>query len=117
MAVSAGSIASVRVNCGGLKTMRLDRRGHSGYSAPAVSCCNHKQRDSNRAATRVAAQEWLAARTNHRSPRYNIKRPHHLVIFMLQDVAMPNVASRETLEANNDARHHSRIGGHSVFPA
>jgi len=36
---------------------------------------------------------------------------------MLEYVAMPDVTPYETLEANNDPRHHSRIGAYCVFPS
>ncbi len=38
------------------------------------------------------------------------------VIFVLQQVTVPNVASRETLKASDDPRHHPSIGCHSIYP-
>jgi len=49
--------------------------------------------------------------------RNHIKRSHHLVIFMLEDVAVPHIAAGETFKSNDDSRHHSWIGPDRIFPA
>jgi hypothetical protein len=43
--------------------------------------------------------------------------PHHFIVLVLEDMAMPDVTSHKTFEADNDPRHHSRIGSHCIFPA
>jgi hypothetical protein len=43
--------------------------------------------------------------------------PHHLVVFVLEDVAVPNIAARIAFEAGDNPRHHLRVGAHGVFPS
>jgi hypothetical protein len=42
---------------------------------------------------------------------------HHFIVLMLEDVAMPDVASDKTFEANDDSRDHSWIRSNRVFPS
>src|SRR5581483_4444211 len=52
----------------------------------------------------------LTAFSNH------LIRAHHFIVFVLKDVAMPDVASGEAFKAHDDARDHSSIGAHRIFP-
>ena len=45
------------------------------------------------------------------------ERPHHIVFFVFQDVAMPDITSREAFKSHNYACHHLRLRPHSVLPA
>jgi hypothetical protein len=42
--------------------------------------------------------------------------PHHFIVFMFQNVAVPNVPASVALEPRNDPRHHTRMRLHGVFP-
>ena len=46
-----------------------------------------------------------------------IVRSHHLIVLVLEQMAVPHIAARITFEAHDDARHHARIGAHRIFPA
>ena len=43
--------------------------------------------------------------------------PHHLIVFMLEHMAVPNKASRLSHERYDDARHLSRRADDRVFPS
>jgi hypothetical protein len=59
-----------------------------------------------------------ASATEHRSLcRHHFIGPHHLVVFVLEDVAMPDVAAGKALEGHQNARDHAGIGADRVFPA
>src|ERR1700678_2812898 len=49
--------------------------------------------------------------------RHHVKWPHHFIVLMLQQVAMPHVPSFEALEPCNDPRYHSRRRSYRVFPS
>ena len=49
--------------------------------------------------------------------REHIVGAHHFVVFVFEDVAVPDIAAGESLKPHDDARHHSRIGAHGVFPS
>ena len=70
---------------------------------------NYSQRNATLGSTRIALRFFLGGD--------NFVGPHHFVVFVLQDVAMPHVAPGESFEGNDDARNHSRIGAYRVFPA
>src|SRR5580658_2150332 len=42
---------------------------------------------------------------------------HHLIVFVFQNVAVPDVASGVSFERSDDARNHSRIGAHRILPS
>src|SRR5581483_8393542 len=52
-----------------------------------------------------------------RMRRQHVERTHHLVVFVLQQMAMPYIAPGLALETHGDARDHARIGAHGIFPA
>src|SRR5271170_3084365 len=47
----------------------------------------------------------------------HLVRPHHLVVLVLQYVAVPHVTSGEAFERNDDASNDARLRAHRVFPA
>ena len=57
------------------------------------------------------------SRSEQLSTCRNLVGAHHLVVFMLQDVAMPHILARIAFEARNNSRHHSRMGLHRIFPS
>src|SRR5262245_60019174 len=46
----------------------------------------------------------------------DVEWAHHLVIFVFENVAMPDVSSREIAKAHDDSRHHAGWASHDVFP-
>src|ERR1700733_5702065 len=47
----------------------------------------------------------------------NFVGPHHLVVLVFENMAVPDVAAGESLERNNDPRDHAWVGADRVFPA
>lgn len=60
-------------------------------------------RDSSRRAFRHAraVDDFGASRLN------NLVGAHHLIVFVLENVAMPHVSPSKTLEGDNNSRDHS----------
>src|SRR5271166_5103146 len=48
---------------------------------------------------------------------HHLKRSHHLVILVLEDVAMPHIPSCVSIKANDDARDHARLSANCIFPS
>jgi hypothetical protein len=46
----------------------------------------------------------------------DLVRAHHFVVFMLEDVAMPDVAAGVAVETDDDAGDHAGFGAHCVLP-
>src|SRR5580700_167104 len=44
-------------------------------------------------------------------------RAHHFIVLVFEDVAVPHIASGETLEGHNNPRDHSRMSLYGIFPA
>jgi hypothetical protein len=44
-------------------------------------------------------------------------RPHHLIVLVLQHVAMPDVAPCISFERHDNARDHARVGARRVLPS
>src|ERR1700754_556435 len=53
---------------------------------------------------------------HHTDSPHQFVRAHHLVVFMLEVMAVPDVFPWLAVEARDDARHHARIAAHGVFP-
>ena len=49
--------------------------------------------------------------------RHDLKRPHHIVIFMFQHVAVKNVSASISHEWNDDGKHISRVDYRRVLPS
>jgi hypothetical protein len=49
--------------------------------------------------------------------RHYLERPHHLVVFVFEDVAVPDVAAGLSVEGNSDAGDHGGVGADGVFPS
>src|SRR5580704_12416520 len=44
-------------------------------------------------------------------------RAHHFIVLVFEDVAVPHIASGETIKGHNDPRDHSGMGLYGIFPA
>src|SRR3954452_18211624 len=69
---------------------------------------------------------YEALRSNETAPgrnvlgeelRQNIVRPHHFVIFMLKNVAVPYIPPAVSFETHDDTRDHLRVLLHGILPA
>src|SRR5579863_3272568 len=59
----------------------------------------------------LSNQGWQLPRCDH------VVGPHHFVVLVLEDVAMPDVTTDKTFEANDDSCDHPRIRSHRIFPS
>src|SRR4029077_1531672 len=53
----------------------------------------------------------------HELGRHHDERPHHVVVFMLEDVAVVHVSPGESVEADEDVDDLVRVHAHSVLEA
>src|SRR5208283_2800572 len=50
-------------------------------------------------------------------PCHNLVRPHHLVVLVLEDVAVPDVTSGKAFEGHDDSCDHLPVSPHRVLPS
>src|ERR1700722_9642750 len=70
----------------------------------------------------LKAPEWLTSqsRISYPSPGWLLQDliwPHHLIVFMLKDMAVPDIPARVALEKHNNARDHFRVRNNLILPA
>jgi hypothetical protein len=59
---------------------------------------------------------WLTLEANQLRGWQGFVGPHHFVVLMFQDVAVPDVAAGEALKGDKNACNHARVGADGVFP-
>src|SRR5271166_2690375 len=50
-------------------------------------------------------------------PCHDLIRPHHLVVLVLEDVAVPDVTAGKAFEGHDDSCDHLPISPHRVLPS
>src|SRR5580704_6986797 len=92
---------------------RLKRKPQSYTSAPTFPISEPR----HGSASRMKKSPLLRGCCLRLRMRENLIRPHHFVVFMFQDVAMPHIPPRVALESHDDPRHCAGVGAHGVFPS
>src|SRR5579862_8659368 len=82
------------------------RSGNATGSAAIIRPKCRQLASSNRGYWPASSGHCTARGLRARLRRNNFVRPHHLVVLMFQDVAVPYVASGMAVEGDDDARDH-----------
>src|SRR5437660_505033 len=59
---------------------------------------------------------WCLDGNSIRQTRNDVVWAHHVVVFVFQNVAVPNVAADVSLESDDNPSHHAGICPRGIFP-